>query len=188
MAYQFHSSILHTHMRIETMFTQKQTHQWTFTASLFIIVKKRKLLKCLSTDEWINKMWRIHKTECCVCVLAAQSGLTLQPYGLWPSRLLCPWDSPGKDTGVGCHSLHQRNFPTQGSNPGLLHHRQVLYCLSYREVLYIHVCVCVCVCVCIYICMYVCVYVCVCMYMHTYICHGYWFFDMYIWNILPDCH
>ena len=70
-------------------------------------------------------MWRIHKTECCVCVLAAQSGLTLQPYGLWPSRLLCPWDSPGKDTGVGCHSLHQRNFPTQGSNPGLLNRRQI---------------------------------------------------------------
>ena len=43
--------------------------------------------------------------------------------------------SPGKDTGVDCHSLLQRNFPTQGSNPGLLHHRQILYHLSYREVL-----------------------------------------------------
>ena len=33
------------------------------------------------------------------------------------------------------HSLLQRNFLTQGSNPGLLHHRQILYSLSYREVL-----------------------------------------------------
>ena len=48
---------------------------------------------------------------------------SLQPHGLWPSRLLCPWDSPGKDTGVGCHSLLQWIFPTQGSNLGLLHCR-----------------------------------------------------------------
>ena len=36
-----------------------------------------------------------------------------------------------------CHSLLQRIFPTQGSNPNLLHCRQILYHLSYREVLYI---------------------------------------------------
>ena len=32
---------------------------------------------------------------------------SLQPYGLWPARFLCPWDSPGKNTGVGCHFLLQ---------------------------------------------------------------------------------
>ena len=37
------------------------------------------------------------------------------------TRLLCPWDSPGKDTGVGCHSLLQGIFPTQGSKLHLLH-------------------------------------------------------------------
>ena len=40
--------------------------------------------------------------------------------GLSPTRLLCPWDSSGKNTGVGCHFLPQRIFPTQGSNPSLL--------------------------------------------------------------------
>ena len=35
------------------------------------------------------------------------------------TRFLCPWDSPGKNTGVGCHSLLQEIFPTQGSNPGI---------------------------------------------------------------------
>ena len=40
--------------------------------------------------------------------------------GLWPARLLCPWDSPGKNTGVGCHALLQGIFQTQGSNPHLL--------------------------------------------------------------------
>ena len=33
------------------------------------------------------------------------------------TRLLCPWDSPGKNTGVGCCTLLQESFPTQGSNP-----------------------------------------------------------------------
>ena len=42
---------------------------------------------------------------------------------LRPSRLLCPWDSPGKNTGVGRHFLLQEIFPTQGSNPHLLHYR-----------------------------------------------------------------
>ena len=41
-------------------------------------------------------------------------------------------DSPGKNTGVGCHALLQGIFPTQGSNPGLPHCRQILYCPSHQ--------------------------------------------------------
>ena len=41
-------------------------------------------------------------------------------------------DSPGKNTGVGCHDLLQGIFPTQGLNPGLPHCRQILYHLSYQ--------------------------------------------------------
>ena len=47
-------------------------------------------------------------------------------------RLLHPWDFPGNSTGVGCHCLLQGIFPTQGSNPGLLHCRQTLYHLSQQ--------------------------------------------------------
>ena len=43
------------------------------------------------------------------------------------------WDFPGKSTGVGCHSLLQGIFPTQGLNPGLPLCRQMLYHLSHRE-------------------------------------------------------
>ena len=50
-------------------------------------------------------------------------------HGLWLTRLFCLWDSPGKNTGVGCHFLLQI-FPTQGLNLGLPHCRQTLYCLS----------------------------------------------------------
>ena len=60
---------------------------------------------------------------------------SLQPHGLQPTRLLCPWDSPGKDTGVVCHFLLQAIFLTQGQNPGLLHCRQILHRLSYQGLL-----------------------------------------------------
>ena len=43
----------------------------------------------------------------------------------------CPWNSPGKNTGVGFHFLLQGIFSPQGSNPGLSHCRQILYNLSY---------------------------------------------------------
>ena len=44
----------------------------------------------------------------------------------------CSWDSPGKNTGMGCHFLLQGIFPSQGSNPGLLQCKQTLYQLSYK--------------------------------------------------------
>ena len=53
-----------------------------------------------------------------------------RPHGLQPTRLLCPWDIPGKSTGVGCHCLLHVLLPTQGSNPGLLPCRKILYSLS----------------------------------------------------------
>ena len=52
---------------------------------------------------------------------------SLQPHGLQPTGLLCPWNSRGKNTGGGCHFLLQGIFLTQGLNPHLLSllHRQV---------------------------------------------------------------
>ena len=44
----------------------------------------------------------------------------LPPCGQQTTRLLCPWNSPGKSTGVGCHFFLQGIFPTQGSSPRLL--------------------------------------------------------------------
>ena len=93
---------------------------------------------------------------------------SLRPHALLPTRLLCPWDFPGKKTGVGCHFLLQGIFPTQGLNLGLLslvywqvdylllsHHgspcltlfpskaqMQILICNCYAEG--IHYCCCSC--------------------------------------------
>ena len=53
----------------------------------------------------------------CVCAKSLWSCLSFcDPYELWPTRFFCPWDSPGKNTRVGCCALLQRIFPTQGSS------------------------------------------------------------------------
>ena len=49
-----------------------------------------------------------------------------------PVDLYSPWDSPGQNTGVSSLSLLQGIFPTQGSNPGILHCRRILYQLSHQ--------------------------------------------------------
>ena len=54
------------------------------------------------------------------CSVASAVPSSLRPHGLQPARLLCPWESPGKNTGVGCCALFQGIFPTQGSNSRLL--------------------------------------------------------------------
>ena len=49
-----------------------------------------------------------------LCVSHSVVSDSLRSHGLQPTRLLCPWDSPGKITGVACHALFQEIFPTQG--------------------------------------------------------------------------
>ena len=56
---------------------------------------------------------------------------SVRPPGLWPARLLCLWDSPGKNTGVRSHSLLQGSFPIPGWNLDLPHCVQICY-LSHQ--------------------------------------------------------
>ena len=57
---------------------------------------------------------------------------SLRPHGLQPTRLLCPWNFPRQNTGMGCNSLLQGIFLTQGPNQGLPHCGQILYHLSHQ--------------------------------------------------------
>ena len=59
-------------------------------------------------------------------VLVTRSCLTLC------NLMVCPWNSPGQNTGVGCHSLLQGIVPTLELNSHLLHCKQILYHLSYQ--------------------------------------------------------
>ena len=82
--------------------------------------------RCQSQDTNLGMWWTIDtdwKSE-------SESRSVLSD-SLWPHGLYGPWNSPGQNTGVGSLSLLQRLFPTQGSNPVLLHFRWILYQLSY---------------------------------------------------------
>ena len=65
----------------------------------------------------------------CVCEVTQSCPTLCDPMDI---RFLHPWDFLGKSTGVGCHFLLWRFFPTQGLNPGLQHCRQMLYRLSHQ--------------------------------------------------------
>ena len=69
----------------------------TLTTKLFyflVLTKKLKYIKCLDIC-------------CCCCCVTLVLSDTVQPYRWQPTRLPRPWDSPGKNTGVGCHFLFQ---------------------------------------------------------------------------------
>ena len=68
----------------------------------------------------------------CVCVSLNRVQLFATPWTV-PARLLCPWNSPSKNTAVGSQYLLQGIFPTQGLNPGLPHFRQILYHLNQQQ-------------------------------------------------------
>ena len=86
--------------------------------------KRPDLIKTLKQTEWYA-----HESE---SVRNSVVSVSLQHNEPQPTRLLRPWKSPDKNTGVGCHSLIQRICLTQGSNLGLRHCRQILYCLSHQ--------------------------------------------------------
>ena len=67
-----------------------------------------------------------------LCLAAQSCPVICEPVNHRPSDSSVQGDSPGKNTGGGCHALLQEIFPTQGSNPSLLHCRQILYQLSHQ--------------------------------------------------------
>ena len=70
----------------------------------------------------------------CRCAVLSHSVASdsLRPHGRYPARLLCPWDSAGKKTGVGCHFFLQGIFLAQGLNLHLLHWQADSLLLHHR--------------------------------------------------------
>ena len=73
----------------------------------------------------------LQSPEVCERISCSVVSNSLRSHGLYPTRLLCPWNSPGRNTGVGSHSLFQGIFLPQGSNLGLPNYRQILHYLSH---------------------------------------------------------
>ena len=87
-----------------------------------------------SQQAFADLVWRNCAEFYLLSVLSRFSQVCLYVTPWAPARLLCPWDSPGKDTGVGCHAFCQGIFPTRGWNLHLLcllPCRWVLYPLSH---------------------------------------------------------
>ena len=104
------------HISVNTLLSPSSSVSSSTTLSRHQIVKVDNFLK-LSLFPWI----------CCSvsCVRFFATPWTV-------AHQAVHGDSSGKDTGVGCHALLQGIFPTQGSNPGLVHCRWILYHLNYQ--------------------------------------------------------
>ena len=64
------------------------------------------------TDDGGSESWALVNSCMPGCYITSVVSDSLQPYRLQPTRLLCPWSSPGKNTGVSCHAFLQGIFPT----------------------------------------------------------------------------
>ena len=90
------------------------------------------LCLCVNVFTWSSMgKWLLQKPR---STMHAKSLSHVQLHGLFPIRLLCLQDFPGKNTEVGCHFLLQGIFPTQGSNQGLLHWQVDSLLLSHQAI------------------------------------------------------
>ena len=87
---------------------------WTRWVSLFSL--------SVDIETCFAQTWRFALRQCLLLCWVTCAQLCIQLFQtLWTTRLLCPWNFPGKNAGVGCHFLHLGIFPTHESNPSLLH-------------------------------------------------------------------
>ena len=112
--------------------TQQQIYKWCSSYSF------PSQVYCDYSPTRYSRKYVMMKSEKCYSLSCVRLFVTL--WTIQPTRLLCPRYSPGKNTGVGYHTLLQGIFPTQGSNLGLLHCRQILYRLSHQGVFLLCLC------------------------------------------------
>ena len=87
--------------------------------------------------EPLDKLWTYEHWVIIMCQCRFESeseSCSVLSDSLRPHGLHSPGNSPGQNTGVGSHSLLQGIFPTQGSNPGFPHCRQILHQLSHKGI------------------------------------------------------
>ena len=93
---------------------------------IYICISLQAIFKSRKNNTWENCHFLNYvANDSEICSVVSDS--------MWPHGLYSPWNSLGQNTGVGSRSLLQEIFPTQGSNPGLPHCRQILYQLSHKK-------------------------------------------------------
>ena len=107
---------------------ERRSFSWTHQCQFTINGGKKNTYKG-TTQRQVGGRMIVHS----LCPCKGQSFCHVQLIAtLWTVQVLRPWDSPGKNTGVGSHPLLQGIFPTQGLNSGLPHCRQTLYHLCHQ--------------------------------------------------------
>ena len=128
-----------------------------------MFLKKFSTSHCASSNRlYLIFIYQTYICMMCLCIMSlllvncSVMSNSLWPYGLEPSRLHCPWNSPGRNTGVGSHCLLQGISLTQESNPCLLHLLLAgrFFTTEPPEKWYI-MCIYTYVCVCVYMCVYI---------------------------------
>ena len=120
-----------------TMRSKDSLMNWTITIRTVTWKRNSSFFKLL--NGWVSLIQQLSFTLTYGCGGLSHS-VTSESWlhELQPSRLLCPWDFPGKNTGVHCYFLLQRIFATQGSNLSLwhlLHYRRIFYHSATGEAL-----------------------------------------------------
>ena len=111
--------------RLRLVTRQRNLLQGALSCQKLLTISEKQKLK--SSACLLLVVWKVN-------VIVAQSCPTLCDSTVCnTTRLLCPWDTPGKNTGVSCHSLLQGVYPIQGSNPSLLLCKWVLSHSNQRE-------------------------------------------------------
>ena len=100
-------------------------HCWVLSCTFLLIKSVTEISK--GDEYFLTYLWRY------CCLVAQLFCLFCDPMNYSPTRLLRPWSSPGKNTGVAYYVLCQGFFLTQGLNTHLLHGRQILHHRATRE-------------------------------------------------------
>ena len=106
----------------------------------FILLKIKESADCRKACNVSMSFWFAFKQKKTQPKGIISESRSVMSCALWPNGLYSPWNSLGQNTGVGSLSLLQGIFPTQGSNPGLLHCRWILYQLSHNHIVQLFKC------------------------------------------------
>ena len=117
--------------RLHSMGLRRVGHDWAISLSLFTFMHRRR--KWQPTPVFLPGESQGQRSLVGFCLWGHRVGHNWSNLAAAAGLYLCPWNSPGKNTGVGCHFLLQGIFPTKRLNLTLLPCRQIVYLLSHRE-------------------------------------------------------
>jgi len=115
------------------------TAKWVSYIYICVCVCARAHVCVVVVVESLSNVWLFVSLYVAMCLIAQLCPTLCDPMNCTLSGSSVLGDSLGKNTGVGCHSLLQGIFPTQGLNPGLLHCRQIFYHLSHQGSPYVYI-------------------------------------------------